>query len=137
MPGIKCNNCSFPYRPAGQPCPNCGYSGCFITAAACIHAGEGDDSSCLDDVRYFRDTYMQGTGDRRALVKEYYRIAPAIVDAIDAESDSAAEYERIRAEYLDRAVECIRRSDNESAEQIYVAMVENLAAKYCVERASN
>jgi hypothetical protein len=134
MPGIKCNNYSFPYRPAGQPCPNCGYSGCFITAAACIHSGEGDDNSCLNDVRYFRDTYMQETGDRRALVEEYYRIAPAIVDAIDAESDSAAEYERIRAEYLDRAVECIRRSDRETAEQIYVAMVENLAAKYGVER---
>ena len=137
MPGQMCNSCSFPYRPIGQPCPNCGYSGCFITAAACIHSQEGDNSSCLDDVRYFRDTYMQETRERRALVEEYYRIAPAIVDAIDAESDSTAEYERIRAEYLDQAVECIRRSDRETAERIYVAMVENLAAKYGVERAAN
>jgi hypothetical protein len=134
MPGIKCNNCSFPYRPLGQPCPNCGYSGCFITAAICTHSGEGGNSSCLDEVRYFRDTYMRETGDRRALVEEYYRIAPAIVDAIDAGADSTAEYGRIRAQYLDRAVECIRRNDGEAAERIYVAMVESLAAKYGVAR---
>jgi hypothetical protein len=136
MPGIKCNNCSFPYRPVGQPCPNCGYSGCFITTAACTRTGEATDSGFLNDVRYFRDTYMQETAERRALVDEYYRIAPAIVDAIDGQPDAADEYQRIRAKYLDSAVGCIRRNEGESAERIYITMVTDLAAKYAVARKS-
>lgn len=134
MPGIKCNNCSFPYRPAGQPCPNCGYSGCFITAATCSHTSETVDSGYLCDVRHFRDTYMQKTADRRALVEEYYRIAPAIVDSINEQADPASEYRRIRTEYLDKAVEFIRCSEEEKAKQMYVAMVSDLAKKYAVER---
>lgn len=134
MPGIKCTNCSFPYRPAGKPCPNCGYSGCFITTAVCACTGEDSDGGYLNDVRYFRDTYMQQTAERRALVDEYYRIAPAIVDAIDGQSDSAAEYQRIRAAFLDSAVACIRRNEGENAERIYISMVTELAAKYAIVR---
>lgn len=134
MPGIKCNNCSFPYRPMGKPCPNCGYNGCFITTAACIHTGEAEESGFLGEVRYFRDTYMQETAERRALVDEYYRIAPAIVDAIDSQADAAREYRRIRAEYLDSAVACIRQNEGEKAERIYIAMVTDLAAKYSIKR---
>lgn len=132
MPGIKCNNCSFPYRPVGQPCPNCGYSGCFITTAVCTRTGEASDSGYLSEVRHFRDTYMQATADRRALVDEYYRIAPAIVDAIDSQKSAASEYRRIRAEYLDPAVACIRRNEAERAQSIYVSMVIDLASQYGV-----
>lgn len=134
MPGIKCNNCSFPYRPVGQPCPNCGYSGCFITTAVCSHTGEDSDSAYLNDVRRFRDTYMQESAERRALVDEYYRIAPLICDAIDGLGDVAGEYRRIRAEYLDSAVACIRRNEGERAEHIYATMVTDLAAKYAIPR---
>jgi len=100
-----------------------------------VHASEHGRSSA--QIYCGRVPSRCSHGHVTSAVEEYYRIAPAIVDAINAESDSAAEYERIRAEYLDRAVECIRRSDREPAEQIYVAMVENLVAKYGVERAAN
>lgn len=134
MPGIKCNNCSFPYRPVGRPCPNCGHNGCFITTAVCASTGESSDGGYLNDVRFFRDTYMQQTAERIALVDEYYRIAPTIVDAIDGQSDPTSEYLRIRAVYLDSAVGCIRSNEGEKAERIYIAMVTELAAKYAIAR---
>ena len=61
--------------------------GCFLTTAVVKRRGEADDGPTLTVLRRFRDTYMQETPERRAEVERYYRVAPALVDAIGDDVD--------------------------------------------------
>ena len=56
--------------------------GCFLTTAIVELRGEPDGGPTLTALRAFRDGYMTRTAERRALVAEYYDIAPMIVAAI-------------------------------------------------------
>ncbi|MCY4408269.1 MAG: hypothetical protein OXC15_18015, partial [Rhodospirillaceae bacterium] len=69
-----------------------GDGGCFLTTAVTERRGEPDDGPTLTLLRAFRDGYMTRTPERRALVEEYYAIAPKLVAAIPADH---AEWERI------------------------------------------
>ena len=51
--------------------------GCFITTVCCEYKGLADDCEELTILRKFRDTYVP-----KQLVKEYYKIAPKIVEII-------------------------------------------------------
>ena len=56
---------------------------CFLTTAVVERRGvEADDGPTLTALRGFRDGYMMQTPKRRALVAEYYEIAPRIAAAI-------------------------------------------------------
>ena len=60
-----------------------GGSGCFLTTAIVEWRGiEADGGPTLTALRRFRDGYMMKTPKRRALVAEYYEIAPRIAAAI-------------------------------------------------------
>lgn len=59
-----------------------GSGGCFLTTACCQYKGLPDDCYELTTLRNFRDTYLKTTEAGNALVEEYYRIAPSIVDKI-------------------------------------------------------
>ena len=69
---------------------------------------------------------MTRTADRRALVEEYYAIAPGIVAAIPA---GHAEWERIAAE-VDAAADAIAGGADDKAFGIYVDLVSRLKADW-------
>ena len=69
-----------------------GDGGCFLTTAVVELRGETEGGPTLTALRAFRDGYMTRTAERRALVEEYYAVAPTIVAAISA---GHAEWERI------------------------------------------
>ena len=66
------------------------------------------------------------TAERRALVAEYYAIAPALVAAIPSDH---AEWERI-AGAVDTAADAIRAGDEDRAFEIYVELVGRLRADW-------
>ena len=108
-----------------------GGGGCFLTTAVVELRGEADGGPTLTALRAFRDGYMTRTPERRALVEEYYAIAPRIVAAISGTSvpGGHAEWERIAAE-VDRAVEAIAAGADDAAFGIYVELVRSLKADW-------
>ena len=100
--------------------------GCFLTTAVVELRGEPDGGPTLTALRAFRDGYMTRTAERRALVEEYYAIAPKIVAAIP---DGHAGWERIAAE-VDAAVAAIAAGDEDGAFGIYVDLVSRLKADW-------
>lgn len=80
-------------------------------------------------MRNFRDTYMKSTESGSKLVEEYYAVAPAIVQKIDASADKDSVYDGI----YDVIVKCIadiKSGNSASAEQRYVGLVNELKIKY-------
>lgn len=105
-----------------------GGGGCFITTAVCRDAGLPDNCESLTLLRKFRDEYMVTNFARNAWVKEYYRIAPAIVAALDSLTDKGAYYyEILRREYIAPAIGCIKAGNNNAAMFLYKKMVERAA----------
>ena len=100
--------------------------GCFLTAAVVELRGEADGGPTLTALRAFRDGYMTRTAECRALVAEYYEIAPKLVAAIPADH---AEWKRIAVE-VDAAVAATAAGDEDGAFGIYVAMVSRLKADW-------
>jgi len=97
---------------------------CFITTAAVEILGLGDDDHVLETLRTYRDGYMQESEEGRELVKEYYEIAPSIVEAIDESETPIAIYAELFNKYILEAKLQIDNGENEKALQTYKSMVE-------------
>ena len=101
--------------------------GCFLTEAVVGHRGlEADDGPTLTALRAFRDGYMQGSPERRDLVRRYYEIAPRIVTAIPHDH---ADWAWI-ANRVDDAVAAIAAGKDDRAFGIYVDMVRRLEDRW-------
>ena len=95
-----------------------GGGGCYLTTAVVEHRGvEGDDGPTLTALRHFRDTYMMETPLRRALVRLYYRLAPAISRDLHTGSPAWEEIGR----HIDAAVEALESGDRGKAFRAYWA----------------
>ena len=103
-----------------------GDGGCFLTTAVVEQRGEADAGPTLTALRAFRDGYMARTAERRALVAEYYAVAPGIVAAIPA---GHADWEWI-ATMVDRAADAIRTGADDDAFATYVELVSRLKADW-------
>ena len=99
---------------------------CFLTTALVERRGEADDGPTLTALRGFRDGYMMETAQRRALVEDYYRTAPAVVSAIPAQH---ADWGWI-GERIDAAVAAIGNGDDEAAFTIYVGLMKRLTGRW-------
>ena len=104
-----------------------GSSGCFLTSACVQYKGLADDCEELTVLRGFRDGYMQSFAEGRALVKQYYEIAPAIVKNIDKSQHANACYEDIY-QTVRLCVEAVLDGRNADAVTLYRAMVEKYKA---------
>lgn len=103
---------------------NANSGGCFITTAVCESWGLADDCHALTVLRAFRDSYMQATPERRALVAVYYATAPGFVARIHARSDASAVFDTMRDSFILPAVYAIARGDEADAFALYCALVE-------------
>lgn len=118
-------------------CPKCGCDctfvsnsetrrGCFITTACCEYHGMDDHCPMMETMRDFRDRYM--VGDRSSDLKQYYSLAPQIIDKI-AERKAEEEYNTIYGE-LKRAVSEIEDGNDQEAYALYKGMIDRLVKKY-------
>ena len=101
--------------------------GCFLTTAIVERRGiELDNGPTLTALRGFRDGYMMKTSKRRALVAEYYEIAPGITAAIP---ETHSDWDWIGGR-IDAAIKAITAGDEDQAFGIYAAMVRRLARRW-------
>ncbi|MCR4587423.1 MAG: hypothetical protein K5682_03340 [Lachnospiraceae bacterium] len=99
---------------------------CYITTAVCENRKMGIDCEELNLIRSFRDGYMAGSEEGRALIDEYYDIAPTIVKRIDKSSNADKVYQMILQEYILPCVDKIKTGDLSGCMSTYCKMVENL-----------
>ena len=98
---------------------------CFLTTAIVERRGiEADGGPTLTALRRFRDGYTMKTPKRRAMVAEYYEIAPRIVAAIP---ETHSDWDWIGGR-IDAAIAAIAAGDEDGAFGIYAAMVRRLAS---------
>ncbi len=105
---------------------------CYITTAVCESQGKPDDCYELNLLRDYRDRYLMATEEGAALVKEYYDIAPTIVNRIGRCKDAGRIYERIWKDYLVPCVRLIETGDREGCKKKYMDMVYDLKGRYMV-----
>ena len=113
-----------------QRCGNiAGTGGCFLTTACVHYAGLADDCKELNGMRNFRDSYLLSLSNGQAMYDEYYRLAPAIVEAIER----SVERTSILTDILTRVRQCVHFADkgnNEMALVVYTSMFNELKNKF-------
>ena len=104
--------------------------GCFISTAVCAGLGKQDDCEELELLRHYRDTILLQQVDGPASVRQYYRLAPMIVRAIEQSSQTEQIYAEILERYLLPAIGQIRTKKYDGAYQSYRQMVEQLSERF-------
>lgn len=105
----------------GKTSDSGGKKGCFLTTAACQFQGLPDDCHELQVLRAFRDDVLSTTPAGRAMVEEYYQIAPRLVPLLN---------EKLVASHIWRQIEVtvlqVEANENEEAIETYMNMVKSL-----------
>lgn len=101
-------------------------SGCYITTAVCEEYGKPDDCYELMAFRGFRDNWLLQQPDGKALVKQYYDTAPAIVEQINKQPDHTEIYRYLNEHYLMKCLDYIERGENAECKDLYIAMMDYL-----------
>ena len=129
---VKADGCCKEFTPRRNAF-NSGYtsgsSGCFLTSACVEHLGKADDCYELTTLRHFRDAYLAQLPDGEALVKEYYEVAPKIVENINKSGETEKYYSYIYSE-IQKCIENIEKGNNEETLLIYKNMVEKLRGSF-------
>lgn len=107
--------------------------GCFLTSACTNARGLDDDCYELTTLRSFRDTWLKSQPGGSNEIKEYYRIAPKIVEEIDSRSDKFSIYERIYEQLVSPCLRLIENKEYDAAFALYKDQTLALAASYLRE----
>ena len=99
---------------------------CFITTAACECLGKADDCYELTLLRQFRDGWLAVQPDGEELIREYYRIAPPIVEQLNHAEQRDAIYLDIWNRYILPCVRLIEQHDYQACLEHYETMLQNL-----------
>ncbi len=105
-------------------------SSCYITTAVCESLHKPDDCYELMSFRQFRDGWLTRQPGGERLIGEYYAIAPAIVQSIDAHDDAKAIYLSIWSEYLAPCLGMIEKGRFQECQETYQQMVYRLKRKF-------
>lgn len=100
--------------------------GCYITTAVCAWQGKTDDCYELTQFRRFRDLWLLYEPDGKAIIEEYYSIAPLIVQYIESNDEKADIYRNIFDKYLSKCLKRIEDNDYQGCKQKYIEMVNEL-----------
>ncbi|WP_102272119.1 tetratricopeptide repeat protein [Cytobacillus massiliigabonensis] len=105
-------------------------SSCFLTTATCKAMGKEDDCEEILSFKAFRDSWLINEGDGVSLIKEYYKIAPLIVDQIENSSAPLDVYTSIWNTYIQKGYDYLLQQEFEKAKDLYIAMVLELKRRY-------
>lgn len=103
---------------------------CYVTTAVCNSLGKEEDCYELSVLKQYRDGFLINEPDGAGLIKEYYNIAPTIVNRINKCSDSYEQYEDIYKTYLSPCITMIENGQNEECKKLYINMIRTLQEKY-------
>lgn len=113
--------------------PSSSRSSCIITSAACAALHKPDDCEELNTLRAYRDEMKCDNPIIAELIKEYYRVAPLLVQKINSEADAEKIYADLWKNSIAKTYELIRAGENAQATAIYIEMVQSLCKRYNVE----
>lgn len=102
---------------------------CFLTTACVTYKGLADDCKELTVLRRFRDEYMVHLPEGPALIEEYYRLAPSIVQRIWEEEEYGVIWEGMY-ETVRQCMALIEAGDNAAAMDVYMRKVLEFKEKY-------
>lgn len=102
-------------------------SGCYLTTACMKHYMDEFDDNCyyLDILRWFRDNFVS-LEDK----KEYYDIAPKVVETLDKREDANIIYNEIYYKVIQVCVRLIEKGKYEEAYKLYKENVLDLQNTY-------
>ena len=103
---------------------------CFVTTAVCEAEGKPDDCEELRAFRAFRDGWLSETEQGRAMIAEYYELAPALVAAMRYGDDEAACCAALRRDWLEPCYAALLRGDYPACRDRYAAMIYSLKERY-------
>jgi hypothetical protein len=110
--------------------PDDSVGGCFLTAACTAARGLPDNCMELQTLRAFRDGYMKHqASDGMAMIKEYYKTAPAVVSAINARDDAPKIYDWMYRDLVVPSVRYIRQGQNARALDHYAVFFSTCKSK--------
>lgn len=107
--------------------------GCFLTTATCNVLGKGDDCEELILFKKYRDQYLIKEDDGPGLIKEYYKIAPKILEEIDSHPNREEIYKKMWDKYIDRGYRYLLEENYKKAKETYIEMVKDLCHSYKVQ----
>lgn len=115
---------------------NCAYyrgkssGGCFLSSACIEHKKLSDDCYELNKLRSFRDEYLLKTKEGRILTRQYYLLAPTIVEQINLSEDKDKIYEDIYETMIIPSIQAIEENRYEDAMKIYGKKVIKLKEQF-------
>jgi len=80
--------------------------------------------------RNFRDNWLAGEPDGKALIREYYETAPVIVRKINDRHDKHIIYKSIWEGWLRPCLTLLEKGGFAECKQVYVSMVRELQDRY-------
>ena len=110
-----------------------GGGGCFLTTACVDHKGLADDCYELQVLRTIRDTIITWNDEMKSLVEEYYRIAPFIVERINASDNRDAVWDDMYDNLIMKCIEYYENNNIKKAVELYIDTVKSLRETYGVE----
>jgi uncharacterized protein YjbI with pentapeptide repeats len=102
---------------------------CYLTTACTVAMNLPDDCHELQTLRKFRDGFVSETPEGRELIKEYYKIAPGIVEAVYDIGNGNEFFTELYYE-IKKIVSMIDRKKNRGAFRYYCDMTERLKKQY-------
>jgi hypothetical protein len=102
---------------------------CFLTTACVSYYRLPDDCYELTTLRNYRDTYLAAHAEGRKLIKEYYRVAPQIVESANNDPAHKEVYHYVYSQ-VQRACTEIEKDEFVAAKHVYLNMVRTLIKKY-------
>lgn len=103
--------------------------GCFLTTACVEAMNLPDDCHELQVLRKFRDGFVSETQEGRELIKEYYEIAPRIVQSANAAGNGKEVFKGLYSE-IREVVSLIDNNQPDKAYLSYCEMTTRLKSKY-------
>lgn len=110
---------------------NSSSGGCYLTSACIESKRLPDDCYELTTLRSFRDTWLSSTEEGKAIIKEYYTIAPSIVSAINKKDNNKVIYDRIYDEMVVPCVKFIEAGKYQETVELYRSMTRKLQEEFC------
>lgn len=103
---------------------------CYITTAVCQSLNLDDNCKELLLLKDYRDNIFVNQENGAEYINEYYNIAPTIVKRINKSENADEVYASLYNDHISKCIEDIENKQYEACKDRYIAMVNELKAKY-------
>jgi hypothetical protein len=102
---------------------------CFITTACVHHYNLSDNCYQLQTLRSFRDGYLKNQKSGNELIRQYYSIAPVLVNLLNQHPTKGNLFKHIFHQ-INSACALIEKGENTKAKKLYIKVVSDLLKRF-------